>query len=91
MTLPLRDVYVIARNAAGRACLQHKLVDGQASVTKCGRDVSTWSRSFMPRAAGRDPVSLTGVPVVTALEFLAVLSAAGAILSVWFALVARRR
>jgi hypothetical protein len=38
--MPHRNVYVIARNAGGRPTRMHKLVDGQASVTCCGRDVS---------------------------------------------------
>jgi hypothetical protein len=44
--MPLKRVYVIARNAGGRPTLQHKLVDGTASVTECGTDVSSWSRAY---------------------------------------------
>ena len=47
--MPLKNVFVIARSAAGRACLQHKLVDGQAEVTACGRDMTGWSREVMTR------------------------------------------
>ncbi len=47
--MPLRSVYVIARNAAGRPCLQHRLVDGQTERTACGRDVSHWSREVLSR------------------------------------------
>ena len=47
--MPLKDVYVIARSAAGRPCLQHKLTDGQAERTACGRNVSGWSRQLMPK------------------------------------------
>lgn len=47
--MPLKDVWVIARSAAGRPCLIHKLLDGQAERTACGRDVSGWSRSFIAR------------------------------------------
>jgi hypothetical protein len=47
--MPLKDVFVIARNSYGRACLQHKLVDGQAERTACGRDISGWSRQLMTK------------------------------------------
>ena len=45
--MPLRKLYVIARGVTGRPTCQHKLVDGTSSVTRCGRDVSNWSRHFM--------------------------------------------
>lgn len=44
--MPLKNCYVIARNAGGRPTLQHKLVDGSASETKCGYNMDGWSRSF---------------------------------------------
>jgi hypothetical protein len=47
--MPLKGVYVIARNASGRPTLQHKLVDGQASMTCCGTDTSEWSRAFQSK------------------------------------------
>jgi hypothetical protein len=43
----LRNLYVIARTAAGRPTLQHKLVDGTSSRTDCNRDISSWSRAYM--------------------------------------------
>jgi len=42
----LREAYVLARNAAGRATLQHKLVAGSSHLTLCGCDTRTWSRVF---------------------------------------------
>jgi len=47
--MPLKNVYVIARSAAGRPCLQHKLMDGQTEWTACGRYVAGWSRQLMPK------------------------------------------
>lgn len=49
MAMPLKGVYVIARNAGGRPTLQHKLVDGTASVTCCGREMTGWSRHYSPK------------------------------------------
>ena len=45
--MPLKNLFVIARNASGRPCLQHKLVDGQTERTACGRDLSNWSRELI--------------------------------------------
>lgn len=42
----LRNAYVLARGASGQATLQHKLADGQASLTLCGRDMDSWSRTY---------------------------------------------
>lgn len=39
-------VYVVARNGSDRPTLQHKLVDGTATRTLCGRDISSWSRAY---------------------------------------------
>lgn len=47
--MPLKRLYVLARNAGGRPTLQHKLVDGSSSMTACGYDCSGWSRAYMPR------------------------------------------
>jgi hypothetical protein len=43
-----QPLYVVARNNSGRPCLIHKLVQGTSSLTACGRDMSTWSRSYLP-------------------------------------------
>ena len=40
------STYVIARNKDGRPTLQHKLLDGTARHTGCGRDMSGWSRHY---------------------------------------------
>ena len=45
--MALRKLYVIARGISGRPTCQHKLVDGTSSLTRCGQDMSQWSRSFM--------------------------------------------
>lgn len=37
-----KDMYVVARNASGRATLEHKLVEG-FQRTGCGTDISAWS------------------------------------------------
>jgi len=47
--MPMKNLYVIARSASGRPTLQHKLVDGTASVTCCGRVMDGWSRAFMTK------------------------------------------
>lgn len=44
--MTLRGVYVVARGNSGRPTCQHKLHDGQAILTKCGEDMSAWSRSY---------------------------------------------
>lgn len=44
----LRAIWVMGRNAAGKATLAHALIDGTASLTRCRVDVSGWSRSFVP-------------------------------------------
>lgn len=42
----MRLIYVVARNATGRATLQHK-VDGRSSAqTVCGRSILGWSRAY---------------------------------------------
>lgn len=46
MEMTLRGVYVVARNSSGRPVLQHKLIDGQATHTSCGQDVTPWSRQY---------------------------------------------
>lgn len=45
--MALRKLYVIARGMSGRPTCQHLLVDGTSSETRCGLDISGWSRSFM--------------------------------------------
>lgn len=42
----LRNAYVVARGSAGRPTCQHRLKDGQATLTACGQDMSAWSRSY---------------------------------------------
>lgn len=44
--MPLRNIFVVARNAHGRPTLQHKLIDRRTSMTACGRDISGWSRAY---------------------------------------------
>lgn len=39
-------LYVIARNRRSRPTLQHKLLDGAASITACGQQMTLWSRSY---------------------------------------------
>ena len=56
MTAPRRTIrakrvkeaalYVIARNKHGRPTLQHKLLDGTASITCCGQVMELWSRAY---------------------------------------------
>lgn len=40
------SLYVLARGNTNRPVCQHKLVDGTASLTCCGIDMSQWSREF---------------------------------------------
>lgn len=40
--------YIVARGAHGQATLQHMLREDYGTLTFCGRDVSAWSRAFMP-------------------------------------------
>lgn len=47
--MPLRNVFVVARNHLGRPTLQHRLIDGQTMMTACGVDVSGWSRVLSPK------------------------------------------
>jgi hypothetical protein len=42
-------VYVIARNAGDRPCLQHKMPTGVGSITCCGINVDPWSREYTDR------------------------------------------
>jgi hypothetical protein len=48
--MQLTAIWVLGRNAAGRPTLPHALVDGTASVTRCGLDLEQlgWSRRFIP-------------------------------------------
>jgi len=46
--MPLKRVYVLARSH-GRPTLMHLLLDGQTQLTACGRNVSEWSRAFLPK------------------------------------------
>lgn len=39
-------LYVIARGRSSRPTCQHKLANGTASHTKCGEDMTEWSRSY---------------------------------------------
>lgn len=48
--MPLKDAYVIARSAGGRPTLQHKLVDGQTTYTRCGRSMQGWSVALSRKA-----------------------------------------
>lgn len=43
----LRNAYVIARSASGRATTMHKMKDGQTALTDCGNDTSPWSRVYL--------------------------------------------
>jgi len=45
-TKKLNPLYVIARNKSGRPTLQHRLLDGTASITSCGRVMELWSRAY---------------------------------------------
>ena len=43
----LRRVFVVARSGLRRrATLMHRLLDGQTVLTVCGRDTTSWSRSY---------------------------------------------
>lgn len=46
---PEAIVFVMARTWRGRPTLMHQLLDGSASYTLCGRDMSGWSRQFLNR------------------------------------------
>lgn len=47
--MPLRNVFVVARNHSGRPTLMHRLIDRQTMMTACGVDVREWSRAYSPK------------------------------------------
>jgi hypothetical protein len=49
----LRNGYVIARSASGRATAMHKMRDGQNALTDCGNDTSPWSRIYLTAEEAR--------------------------------------
>lgn len=40
------DTYVVARTASGRPACQHKISLQDKDVTRCGHNMSQWSRQY---------------------------------------------